>query len=254
MGLKEVLEKMKLVELEQAPDVPAAPSAPRPPAGSPPLPRPSSVPRGAAPPPMADVLKSAPAKAKLDDAAASKVKTGADSMPDFDSVYQAAGVKVPAHGFSAYKVLEFLSSPDLAALDARSKAAALGVSLKMNPSGPVPISDIIQDAVARDQALDGFEEFLRKKLDTRREELEKQSADLQAEIDEVTRRNREKMEANRQALDVEKERLTNWQARKRIEERKLFDAVAPFVEENPVSVGGSQAPATAPPAKPREGA
>jgi hypothetical protein len=249
MGLKEVLEKMKLVELEAAePAAPASPVPSRP--GAPPLPRPSAAPRGA--PPMADVLKSAPAKPKIDEAAAGKVKTGADSMPDFDSVYQAAGVKVAAHGFSAYKILEFLSSPDLAALDGRAKAAALGVALRMNPSGPVPLADIIQDAVARDQALDGFEEFLRKKLDTRREELEKQNAELQAEIDDVTRRNKEKMEANRQTLDTEKERLTNWQARKRIEERKLADAVAPFVEENPISVGGAAAPAAPP--KPREGA
>ena len=99
------------------------------------------------------------------------------------------------------------------------------------------IADVIRDAVARDQALDNFERFLRKKLDGRREQFDKENASLQAEIDDLTRRNQEKMEVNRRALEKEKQRVAEWQARKRIEERKLFDAVGPFVEENPVSLG-----------------
>src|SRR5207245_4849965 len=105
------------------------------------------------------------------------------------------------------------------------------------PAGAVAIADVIQDAVARDQALDNFEQFLRKKLDGRRELLDKENAALQAEIDQLSRRNQEKMEANRRALEKEKQRFADWQARKRIEERKLFDAVGPFVEKNPVSLG-----------------
>src|SRR5262245_29891985 len=251
MGLKEVLEKMKLVELEEE----ATPS-PRVPTGSPAPPPPP--PRAGAPrppaPAMQDLLKGAAPRPKIDEGAlgATAAKAGSD-LPDFDSVYQAAGVKVPAHGFSSYKVLEILSSSDLAALDPRAKAAALSGFLKMNPTGPVPLTDVIQDAVARDQALDGFEEFLRKKLDGRREELDKQNAALQEEIDEITRRNKEKMDTNRRALEEEKERFASWQARKRIEERKLFDAVAPFVEQNPVSLGSGAAPAApAAPTKPGE--
>jgi len=183
---------------------------------------------------MGDVLKAAP-KPKIDEAAANK----AGDVPDFPSIYQAAGVKDPPHGFSAYKVLEIFSSPEFEGLDPRAKAAALSGFLKMNPGGPVPIAHVIQDAVARDQALDGFEEFLHKKLEARREELDKENAKLQDEIDEITRRNKEKMDANRRTLEAEKERFGTWQARKRIEERRLFDAVAPFVEENPVTLGGA---------------
>jgi hypothetical protein len=175
-----------------------------------------------------------------------------DAVPDFASIYSASGLKDPAHGFSAYKVLEILSSPDFAGLDARAKAAALSGFLRMNPSGPVPIADVIQDAVARDQALDRFEEFLRNKLESRREQLDKDSAALQAEIDELSRRNQEKMEANRRTLEAERRRLADWQARKRIEERKLFDAVGPFVEQNPVSLGkGAETPSAPAPGNPK---
>jgi hypothetical protein len=233
MGLKDVLGKMKLVELEEThAERPPLPKSPPPPPGG------AGVrSRSSPPPPMSAVLDKVPAHTTLDEKALPK--QAGDEIPDFDAVYKASGVKDPPHGFSAYKVLEILSSADFAALDPRAKAAALSGFLKMNPSGPVPIADVIQDAVARDQALDNFEQFLRKKLDTQREQLDKENAALQAEVDELTRRNQAKMEANRGALEKEKERLAAWQARKRIEERKLFDAVGPFVEQNPVSLGSA---------------
>ncbi|MGE0454637.1 MAG: hypothetical protein AB7O37_10980 [Vicinamibacteria bacterium] len=230
MGLKDVLEKMKLVEAD-APHEPPVPSPPPPAAGT----RPRGPTPGRAS--MSEILQRVPAP-RADEPALAKA-AGGEVVPDFPAIYEASGVKGPAHGFSAYKVLEILSSPDFAALDERARAAALSGFLKMNPAGPVPIADVIQDALARDQALDGFESFLRKKLDARAEQVGRENAALQAEIDELVRRNQEKMEANRGGLAGEKQRFSEWQARKRIEERKLFDAVAPFVEQNPVSVGNA---------------
>jgi hypothetical protein len=249
MGLKEVLEKMKLVEVEESEAAEA--EVPPPPAVRPSVPPP---PRSAASPParrlsMDEVLKPVGGRPKIDESALSAAAAG-DDVPDFAAIYKAAGVKEPSHGYSAPKVLEILSSSELAPLPAAAKAAALSGFLKMNPTGPVPIADVIKDAVARDQALDGFEDFLKKKLEARRAELDKENVRLQAEIDEVSRRNKEKMDANRHALDGEKERLAAWQTRKRIEERKLFDAVSPFVEENPVSIAGQNPSTTPRPSKP----
>jgi hypothetical protein len=235
MGLKDVLGKMKLVELE---DEPAEPEVRRPSAApSPPPPPAARRAAQAARPSINEILQKVPAPPKLDEPGLSP-KAG-DAIPDFEAIYSASGVTGPAHGFSAYKVLEILSSPDFASLDARAKAAALAGFLRMNPSGPVPIADVIQDAVTRDQALDKFEEFLRKKLEARREQADKDNAALQAEIDALTRRNQEKMDENRRALEGEGQRFADWQARKRIEERRLFDAVSPFVEQNPVSLGSA---------------
>jgi hypothetical protein len=160
---------------------------------------------------------------------------GGVEIPDFETIYRSAGITDPPHGFSAYKVLEILSSPEFAPLESKAKAAALAGFLKMNPTGPVPLADVIQDAVRRDQALDKFEEILRANLARRAEQIASENARLQAEIDELTRRNRELMEANRRKTEAEQEQLALWLARKRIEERRLFNAVGPFVEENPIS-------------------
>jgi hypothetical protein len=238
MGLKGLLEKMKLVESEETPmESPTTETPrvvvppPRKPVSSGPLPS------------MSEVIRRAPAPT-LDEKA---VATGGD-IPDFPAIYKASGIKDPAHGFTAYKVLEILSSPDFEALEGKAKAAALSGFLRMNPLGPVAIADIVQDAVARDGALDNFEGFLKSKLDAKRGEKDKENAAL----DELTRRNREKMQANQDAMAKDQELFATWQARKRIEEHKLFEAIAPFVENNPVSVGAASAAATTTPSAAKE--
>ena len=236
MGLKEVLSKMKLVEMD--PEESAAVALP-PPAGKPLQPGP--------PADIRDLLGTLPETPAIDESKlpAPQGDEGDADIPDFAAIYRAAGVTDPAHGYTAYKVLEIFASPGFASLDARAKAAALTGFLNMNPSGPVPVTDIVQDAVRRDQALDKFEEFLRTKQTSRADQIDKDNAQLQAEIDEVTRRNREKMEANRIAIEAEQAKLSRWLVVKRAEERKLYDAVNPFVEANPISTAESPRPAAA---------
>jgi hypothetical protein len=271
MGLKEVLSKMKLVELEASPAAAApvanpAAGAPRPAAAG--LPGGGAMPaaRPARPTDVREILGSIP-ETRIDEQALPRSggapgaggATGAAGgvaaleIPDFEAIYKAAGISEPPHGYTAFKVLEILESDHFAGLDQKARAAALAGFLKMNPTGPVPIADVIQDAVRRDQALDKFEELLRGKLAARAQAVEQENARLQAEIDELVRRHQETMEANRKAVEAEQARLGQWQVRKRIEERRLYEAVGPFVEENPVSaegVAGSTVKSPAPAATP----
>jgi hypothetical protein len=233
MGLKGILEKMKLVESDQ-PEAEASVAAIRAVPSSTAARKPVSPTPSAPPPSMKDIIHKVP-PARLDEQSLS----GGDEIPDFPAIYKASGIKDPAHGFTAPKVLEILSSPDFASLDNRAKAGALSAFLRMSPQGPVPIQDVIEDALARDTALDGFEGFLRMKLEARNADREKENAALQAGIDELTRKNREKMQANLDAIAAEQERFATWQTRKRIEEQRLFEAIGPFVEQNPVSVGNA---------------
>jgi hypothetical protein len=242
MGLREVLSKMKIVEIEPSPvsDEPASLS------GRSPLPSP--------PTDIRELLGTLPEVPPIDEKklaaeAGGDIGEGAE-IPDFPAIYKAAGIGNPAHGYTAYKVLEIFASPGFVQLDLRAKAAALTGFLNMNPAGPVPITDVVQDAVQRDQALDRFEEFLRNKLTARSEQIEKENAALQAEIDELMRRNRERMETNRIGLETEQARFARWQVIKKTEERKLFDAVNPFVEANPISTGDTPRPAVPPPVNP----
>lgn len=256
MGLKEVLSKMKIVEISPEETLGSSPR----PGGSPP-PAPLGQPTDIRellgtlqPPPEIDdkafeaATKPAGGEAGAEEGPGSPGEIAGMDIPDFAMIYKAAGIQDPAHGYTAHKVLEILSSSDFANLDSRAKAAALAGFLRMNPTGPVPITDIVQDAVRRDQALDRFEDFLRTKLKARTEEKEKENARLQAEIDELMRKNREAMEANRRALEGEEARLAQWQLTKKAEERRLFEAVSPFVETNPITTGEASAPPAPAPA------
>lgn len=258
MGLREVLSKMKLVEMEPRPGDPAGVDSP---AGSPAASATGAPSGRPQPPSVEDILASIPkTPPRIDEkilapAPAPRSESGSESgggassggeIPDFETIYRSAGITDPAHGYSASKVQEILSSPEFAPLESKAKAAALSGFLKMNPTGPVPIADVIQDAVRRDQALDKFEEILRANIDRRAGQIEQDNARLQAEIDELTRRNRELMEANRRTLEAEQEKLSVWKTRKRIEEHRLFEAIAPFVEENPISTDRGSNPASPP--------
>src|SRR5215218_5054941 len=170
MGLKEVLSKMKIVELD--PGEMATPAAAVPPVPHMPPGKPAGPP--AQPRDLRELLGEIPEAPAIDErklaaAAAPAEDGGDDEVPDFPAIYKAAGVVDPPHGYSAYKVLEIFASPGFASLDLRAKAAALTGFLNMTPSGPVPITDVVQDAVRRDQALDKFEEFLRSKQGARAE-------------------------------------------------------------------------------------
>ncbi|HEY7370267.1 MAG TPA: hypothetical protein VIA29_10300 [Thermoanaerobaculia bacterium] len=236
MGLRNVLEKMKLIEPEAAGASPARPVAPPASGRS----APASAKSTAS---LDDLLRDVPTLRVADDDLARAQGSSGDAIPDFAAIYKAAGIADPRHGFGAYKVLEILSSPEFAGLDARARASTLSGFLKMNPSGPVPIREVIQDAVQRDQALDRFEEFLRKKLESRAEEVRAENARLQAEMDALARKNRERMEASEKAIESERRRFADWQGRKQAEEEKLYRAVEPFVENNPVSARqGAPAP------------
>lgn len=245
MGLKDVLVKLKLVEVEGA----TAPAA----AGDPPelaallakLPPPAPIDErklaAAAPRPAARAAAAASAPAPAGAAAPAAAENAPGDplvdLPPFDAIYRAAGIETPKHGFTAEKVLEMLASPELAALDGKARAAALAAFLKMNPAGAVPITDVVEDAVRRDQALDQFERFLQGKLAERSTAADRDNARLQAEIDELVRVNREKMDAHRRAIDAARERFETWRAAKQAEERRLAQAVEPFVEGSPITTG-----------------
>ena len=71
---------------------------------------------------------------------------------------------------------------------------------------------------------------------------------LQVEADRLLNELRAKIQANNDEVTKERERLQGWRFQKQQEERRIFDAVAPFVPENPITTGPA-ATAKAPPDK-----
>lgn len=160
----------------------------------------------------------------------------------FDQIYAKAGVVEPEHGFTVYKLIELLEADELRGLDPATRAGVIGGMLRRLPGGPVSVDDIVSDAAQRDQALDAFETFLAARLEGAENKAAEGNQALQDEIDRITAANREAMETNRARVAGERERFESWRARKQAEERRLFEAVQPFVERNPVDIDDPAAP------------
>lgn len=233
MGLKEVLAKLRLVELDEA----AGPTSGR------------SGATGDSPE-LAELLARVPPPKPIDERRLARPQTpsapaptraaagAAGELPAFAEIYRAAGIVDPAHGFTAFKVLEFLASPELVQVEGRARAATLATFLRMNPAGAVSIADVLEDAVKRDQALDQFERFLQTKLTDRAAAADREIARFQAELDAAGRRLRDAIDAERRAVDAARIEFEDWRGEKRAEEQRLSDAVAPFVEANPITREG----------------
>ncbi|HPC84715.1 MAG TPA: hypothetical protein P5234_15625 [Thermoanaerobaculaceae bacterium] len=219
-----LLEKMGLVYgRQERPEVSAAGEEP---AMGPPAVRDAGA--GAPPqaaPPEPDV--------KLDESALGQAPASDDWT--LEQIYASAGVQPPAHGFTVYRLIEMLEGEEFRDLDGPTRARVIAGVLKRLPAGAVEVEDIVRDAAARDRALDAFERFLSERVVRLERETAEKNAALQQQIDELTIANTQLMEANRAAVAQERARLDRWRARKREEEERLFAAVAPFVERNPVT-------------------
>jgi hypothetical protein len=162
----------------------------------------------------------------------------------FDQIYGAAEIPSPPQGYSILKVAEMLQSEHIRSLPADVKRSSVLVALD---AAGVDIKDVIQDAVRRDRALDGFETVQQRAVDELEARKTKENAQIQAEIDRLIAEQRTKIQKNNDEVSQEKERFFGWRLKKQQEEKKISDAVAYFVTENPITTGNTaSAPAAAP--------
>lgn len=184
------------------------------------------------------------APVELDVAALERQPAGEEYA--LEQVYASAGIQPPAHGFTVYRLIEMLEAEEFRGMDAATRARVIAGMLRRLPTGAVEIDDIVRDAAARDRALDAFERFLADRVTRQLQDADEKNRVLQAQIEELTKANTALMEENRAAVEAERARLERWLVRKRAEEDRLFDAVQPFVEHNPISRKEPGAPAGKP--------
>jgi hypothetical protein len=127
-----------------------------------------------------------------------------------------------------------LESPRLQPLGREVKAAAVMAALE---AAGVEIKDVIRDAVARDQALDAFEAAKERELAEMRARNEVRAQGIQEEIDAYLKAKNAELEALKGETKEAESAFITLRARKRVEEQRLHDAVAHFIEgaDNPIT-------------------
>jgi len=152
----------------------------------------------------------------------------------FEEIYRAAEIPAPPQGYSILKVAQMLESEHIRNLPSDVKRSSVLVALD---AAGVNIKDVIQDAVQRDRAVDGYERVQQRALNELETAKTKENNQIQADIDKYVTEQRAKMQANSDAISRERERFTGWRLKKQQEEKKIADTVGYFVSENPITTG-----------------
>lgn len=151
---------------------------------------------------------------------------------DLGEVYAAAKIAAPAHGYTVLKVAEMLQSEHIRALPNDVKRKSIMVALD---AAGVKVTDIVEDAVKRDRALDTYERVLQKNVESRAADVAAENKRLEDEITQRVAELRAKIDENTRALGADDQEFRAWQQQKHQEEATIADAVSYFVSENPIT-------------------
>jgi hypothetical protein len=152
----------------------------------------------------------------------------------FEEIYRAAEIPEAPRGYSILRVAQMMESEHIRSLPSDVKRSSVLVGLD---AAEVNIKDVIQDAIYRDRALDGYERVQQRALEELENGKTAENARIQAEIDRYVTEQRAKIQENNEAIAREKERVTGWRLKKQQEEKKIAETVGYFVSENPITTG-----------------
>jgi hypothetical protein len=152
----------------------------------------------------------------------------------FDEIYRAAEIPEAPHGYSILRVAQMMESEHIRSLPSDVKRSSVLVGLE---AAEVNIKDVIQDAIYRDRALDGYERVQQRALEELESSKTAENTKIQAEIDRYVTEQRAKIQGNNETITREKERVTGWRLKKQQEEKKIAETVGYFVSENPITTG-----------------
>ena len=172
-------------------------------------------------------------------AAEPKFTTPISDPTSFDEIYKAAEIPPPPQGYSILKISHMLESERLRNLASDVKKSSILVALD---AAGIDIKDVIQDAIRRDRALDGYERVQQRAAQELEQRKNKENSEIQAQIDKYVTEQRAKIQSNNEEVSREKERFSGWRLKKQQEEKKIADAVGYFVAENPITTGDVNAP------------
>jgi hypothetical protein len=129
-----------------------------------------------------------------------------------------------------------LQSEHIRALPADVKKKSIMVALD---AADVKVSEIVEDAVQRDRALDTYERVLQKNLENLRAKTDADNKRLEEEVNQRVAELRAKMDANTKEAAREQDELIKWRARKRQEEDRIAEAIGYFVSPNPITTSAA---------------
>jgi hypothetical protein len=156
----------------------------------------------------------------------SAVSTSSNAIGNFqafDEIYRNAPVKQPRVAYDILKVAQMLDSQHLSGLSTEAKRCAVLMALE---AAGVEAEDLLQDAMARQRALNDYEEDQQERLRNFEASKNKENSDIQLELERMTARYMARIQANIDEVAQQQDNFRAWQKRKQQELQCIAEAAS----------------------------
>jgi hypothetical protein len=153
----------------------------------------------------------------------------------FDKVFEVAGIRAPAHGWTIARLQQLLRSDPYRGME---REAAQKAILGQLSAVQAEVEDLVKDAISRDQAIDKFAVFVRQKMDDRTVARQRRISDLEEHLRDL--------ETERARLEEEtradQERWKQWKSKKIAFEKDMAWALGYLLDRAIVTIDTEEPP------------
>jgi hypothetical protein len=135
----------------------------------------------------------------------------------------ATGVKAAAHGWTVERLKQLLKTEQFKSKDREEVQKAI---LNILANEKVAVEEVVRDAVARDQALDAFEEFAARKMEQRISARARKMSELESQVRSL----QEELDGLRREAAQDEEHWRQWREKKAVIERELARAIGYLID------------------------
>jgi hypothetical protein len=147
----------------------------------------------------------------------------AGDFAPFEEIYRNASFKQPKVAYDILKVSEMVNSQHVAGLSLEAKRCAVLMALDV---AGVAAEDLLQDAMARQRALNEYEDALQNSLREFEAAKNRENTEIQAEMDRATARYMARIQGNVDEVARQQDNFRGWQKQKQRESQCIAEAAS----------------------------
>ena len=140
-----------------------------------------------------------------------------------DEIYREAGITSVRNGASITRVIEMLHSEHIRSLSSEMKRAAILMALD---SAGISLPQVLQDALARQKALDGYEADQKRMVEAAWARKTGENTQIEAELERVKAHCVARIARNLESIEREKATFAAWLEKKQEESQNIGEASA----------------------------
>jgi hypothetical protein len=140
----------------------------------------------------------------------------------YEDIYRASGIMSPGAGYGIHKVVDMLNNERLRDLSKEAKRAS--VLMALDAAG-ISSDELLTDATRRQNALTAYESAQVKQLEDFEARKAKENGKIEEEMEKIRAHYAERVQANLDQVEKEKDALRNWQMAMQHETQRIAEVI-----------------------------